>query len=81
MQHYARLATSPRLQRALKVLREAGGPVSTMELSRKARICATNSVVSELRNNGFKITCRQDCSDGQRRIFYTLIKEPDQDNA
>lgn len=79
--HYARLSSSPRLQRALKALREAKGEISTYELIAKARVAAVNSVIAELRANGAKITCRQDCKDGQRRFFYTLISEPKDTNA
>jgi len=53
--HAARLASSPRLRRALRALRAAGGEISTYQLSRRARLCAVNSVIAELRANGFKI--------------------------
>lgn len=74
--HSARLATSPRLQRALRVLQEADGEISTFDLSRLAEICAVNSVISELRANGAEIICRQEVKDGQRRFLYTLSKSP-----
>lgn len=72
----ARLSTSPRLRRALWALREAGGEISTFELSRKAAICAVNSVVAELRANGCDIVCAQRCEGGERRFYYTLKAEP-----
>lgn len=75
--NYGRLATSPRLQRALRALQRAEGEISTMELARRARICAVNSVVAELRRNGAKINCRQVTEGKKRRWFYTLIASPE----
>jgi hypothetical protein len=77
MQHFARLSSSPRLRRALRVLQAANGALTTYELMRKAKICAVSSVVSELRNNGAEITCRQEVTNGRRRFYYTLIKSPE----
>ncbi|MBF9049914.1 hypothetical protein GTA62_12920 [Roseobacter sp. HKCCD9010] len=74
--HHARLHTSPRLRRALKVLQEARGEITTYELSRAADICAVNSVIAELRENGAEITCRQAIRDGQRLFYYRLKKSP-----
>ena len=73
---YGRLSTSPRLQRALKALQTADGELSTMELAQRAKICAVNSVVAELRANGAEILCRRAHKDGQRRWYYTLTKSP-----
>lgn len=75
--HSARLASSPRLRRTLDALEKAGGEISTYELSRRADICAVNSVIAELRENGAEITCRQEVINGRRRFFYTLVKSPD----
>ena len=72
----ARLDKSDRLQRTLAVLKAAGGEISTYELSRKADVCAVNSVVAELRENGAEIICRQQVIKGERRFFYTLISAP-----
>ena len=74
---HARLEKSDRLQRALKVLQEAKGRVSTRTLMRKANICAVNSVIAELRENGADILCEQTVKNGERRFFYTLIKSPE----
>ncbi|MEM7751767.1 MAG: hypothetical protein AAF230_00040 [Pseudomonadota bacterium] len=75
--NYGRLKTSPRLQRALRALQRAEGEISTMELSRRARICAVNSVVAELRANGAEIRCRKGHDANKRmRFFYTLVKSP-----
>ncbi len=75
--HHASLSSSPRLLRTLRVLQEANGELTTYELSRKAEICAVNSVIAELRQNGAEITCRQAVVNGQRRFFYNLIKSPE----
>lgn len=73
---YGRLATSARLMRALRALQRADGALSTLELARRARVCAVNSVVAELRANGAEITCRIDTSSGKKRWMYTLTKSP-----
>lgn len=76
--HAARLATSPRLLRALRALKEAGGPLSTMDLVKGASICAVNSVIAELRANGAEITCRQELDEkGRRRWLYELTRAPE----
>lgn len=74
--HAARISSSPRLKRTLAVLQAANGEISTLELLRKARICAVSPVISELRANGAEIHCRLEVKDGQRRFFYTLLKSP-----
>lgn len=62
--HYARLASSPRQQRVLRVLSD-GREHSTQAIVHQARVCAVNSIVSELRRNGIPIACRQ-----ERRVWY-----------
>ena len=57
MMHAATM-DSPRLQRALAVLRD-GRAHTTRDLVVEAHICAVNSVVAELRANGIDISCRQ----------------------
>jgi biotin operon repressor len=52
----ARLAHSPRLQRVLALLAD-GLPHSTRQIIQEAHICAVNSAVSELRDNGIPIRC------------------------
>ena len=78
--HAARL-TSPRLVRTLAALRGAEGEISTWELGRAARVCAVNSVVAGLRAHGFEIRCRQEVQGGQRRFYYTLLKESGADGG
>lgn len=75
--HHARLSSSPRLQRTLSALQAAGGEISTYELIRRAKICAVNSIIAELRANGAQIDCRQEVKNGQRRFFYKLLKSPE----
>lgn len=76
--HHARLASSPRLIRALRVLMAARRPVGTRTLMRRAHICAVNAVIAELRENGAEIVCAQRVlPDGQRRWTYQLIKAPE----
>ncbi|MGR3435241.1 MAG: helix-turn-helix domain-containing protein [Shimia sp.] len=78
---HAKLATSARLQKVLAALRAAGGEVSTEEIIQRTGICAVNSAIAELRENGAKISCRQsnDPAHGSRVWFYTLEKEPPHD--
>lgn len=68
--------TSPRLQRVLALL-DDGQSYSTLEIVRGARVCAVNSIISELRERGAKIACeRRDAEDG-RRWYYTLTARPE----
>ena len=57
--HYARLHKSERLRRTLGFLRKARRWVSTMEIIHGADVCAVNSIIAELRANGFIIPCRR----------------------
>lgn len=57
MIHYAKIENSPRLQRTLAVL-QSGKPATTLEIMMYARVCAVNSIISELRRNGFEIDSR-----------------------
>ena len=69
--HAARVDRSPRLQRVLDVLRD-GQEHSTLDLVRRAGVCAVNSIVAELRAGGYAISCRQASVDGERRWWYRL---------
>lgn len=69
MIHYAKLATSPRLQRTLALLKD-GKKHSTRDIVRKANVMAVNTCIDELRCNGFDIPCTQ-----EGRIFYYQLKE------
>ena len=69
--HHAKLAKSKRLQRVLKLLKR-GGAYSTDTIMRRARVCAVNSAVAELRENGYRILCR--CEGwGESRVFRYML--------
>ena len=67
--HAAVLDRSPRLQRVRALLAD-GAWHSTLDIVSAARVCAVNSCVAELRENGFTIHCRQTCSAGGARIWF-----------
>ena len=69
--NYARIQASPRLQRVLNLLWD-GMPRTTREIAHSADVCAVNSIICELRANGFDIICKP-VSRG--RFEYRLIKE------
>lgn len=54
--NYARFESSKRLQRLLEYMLD-GQPHTTREISDGADICAVNSAVDELRENGFDLPC------------------------
>lgn len=56
--NYARLESSPRLQRLAEVLAD-GREHSTLDLALRAGICAVNSAIAELRENGYDIDCQR----------------------
>lgn len=66
--HSACLARSRRLQRVLALLAD-GLPHSTRQIIQEAHVCAVNSVIAELRDNGINIACHQ-----RGRIFYYQIE-------
>lgn len=55
--HAAKL-TSERLQRVRNFLGD-GKKHSTLEIIKRAKVCAVNSIVSELRANGMSIECER----------------------
>ena len=55
--HFARLSHSPRLQRVLQLLHDREWR-STREIIYKANVCAVNTCIHELRQNGFIIEQR-----------------------
>jgi hypothetical protein len=63
--------TSKRLQRVLGLLSDRKEH-STMDIIKRASVCAVNSIVSELRYNGIDIDCRQEVRDGVRIFYYRL---------
>ncbi len=54
--HYARIEASPRLQRVAAVLAD-GRAHSTLDIVQGAQVCAVNSIIAELRANGWAIAC------------------------
>lgn len=68
----AKANKSARLKRVLRVLRR-GGAYTTMQISRMANVCAVNSCVSELRDNGYRIGCK--CyGAGENRVFRYMLE-------
>ena len=69
----ATLENSPRLQRVLRVLEAASRELTTRDILIEAEVCAVNSCIAELRENGFDIACRQQVVDGRRLWLYRLV--------
>lgn len=68
--HFARLEKSERLQRVLNILLD-GKPRTTREIVREADVCAVNSIICELRANGYSIECTP---IKKGRYEYRLVK-------
>ena len=54
----ASLERSDRLSRVHELLLQ-GGEFSTLDIIKQANVCAVNSIVSELRQNGYDISCER----------------------
>lgn len=54
----ASFENSQRLQRVYKVLKDCKQH-STMSIIQAANVCAVNSIIAELRDNGFNIKCHR----------------------
>jgi predicted transcriptional regulator len=54
----ANMNKSERLQRVYKLL-SGGGEYTTLEIIQNAGVCAVNSIISELRQNGYQINCER----------------------
>ena len=54
----ARMGKSERLQRVFKLLSK-GGEYTTLDIIQQAGVCAVNSIISELRQNGYQINCQR----------------------
>jgi len=54
----ASIESSERLNRVLDLL-SMGGEFSTLDIIKNANVCAVNSIISELRQNGFEIACQR----------------------
>ncbi len=75
MMHFARLENSPRLRRVLEVLKEDGAH-TTYEIQERARVCAVASSVSELRAQGFMITCKKRKGAFEYRLVFPEENRP-----
>lgn len=58
--HYAKLDKSARLQRVYEYLNRSKSEKTTMDIIKAANVCAVNSIISELRRNGFDIKTRRE---------------------
>jgi biotin operon repressor len=67
--HAASIDKSDRLARVYKLLSQ-GGEFSTLDIVIGAQVCAVNSIIAELRQNGFDI----DCQRRGDKWFYRLSK-------
>lgn len=75
--HAARIEKSKRLQRVLELLRSRGRKgATTRDIIDVAHVCAVNSIIAELRANGFVIDCSfvQRLPTGAAIYRYTLIE-------
>jgi hypothetical protein len=59
--NYANIEKSVRLQKVIKVLKDKNWH-STMDIIKRAEVCAVNSIITELRLNGFDIKCKRDAN-------------------
>lgn len=73
--HAAKVEDSPRLQRVLLYLR-ARISATTMEIALGCQVCAVNSIIAELRENGYTIICQ--AVKGQRGVYKYHLIEGDQ---
>ena len=56
--HSARLHNSDRLRRVLDAIAD-GAEYTTLEIMQRSHVCAVNSCIAELRENGYRITCQR----------------------
>lgn len=73
--HAAKLEASPRLQRVLAFLKARGSAgATTREIVVECDVCAVNSIIDELRENGVLIACRAAgrTQDGANVYRYSL---------
>ena len=65
----ANIKTSQRLRRALAALKAAPEGLTTRQLIQRAKVCAVNSVASELRANGIRVDCLNEGRRNGSSIF------------
>jgi len=73
--HSAKLENSPRLQRVLSFLRRSRKP-TTREIIAACDVCAVNSIIAELKDNGFNIVCT--AVKGEKGVYQYELIEADQ---
>jgi hypothetical protein len=54
----ASIESSDRLNRVFNLLSH-GGEFTTLDIIKSANVCAVNSIIAELRQNGFDINCQR----------------------
>jgi hypothetical protein len=59
--NYANIEKSLRLQKVITVLKDKKWH-STMNIIKRADVCAVNSIITELRLNGFDIKCKREAN-------------------
>lgn len=69
--HAATIDNSPRLRRTLEYLRTR--PATTLEIIQACGVCAVNSIITELRMNGFRIDCSP--VKGERGVYLYTLEE------
>ncbi|NBX50683.1 hypothetical protein EBT25_12280 [bacterium] len=67
--NYANIEKSDRLARVAELLSQ-GGEFTTLDIIKQAHVCAVNSIISELRQNGYGISCQRRGS----KWYYKLEK-------
>lgn len=73
--HAAKIDDSPRLQKVRDFLRR-NGPATTFRIIEQCHVCAVNSIIAELRANGYVITCT--AVKGRRGVYLYQLHEADQ---
>jgi len=73
--HAAKIEDSPRLQKVRDFLRRQGS-ATTREISQACDVYAVNSIIAELRVNGFTVNCQ--AVKGQRGVYRYELKEAPQ---
>jgi hypothetical protein len=74
--HAGNIDSSPRLQKVRDFLRRQRNGATTREISNACDVYAVNSIVAELRANGFTVDCSP--VKGQRGVYRYTLQEADQ---
>jgi hypothetical protein len=74
--HAAKIDDSPRLQKVRDFLRRNKGGATTREISRGCDVYAVNSIIAELRVNGYTVDCNP--VKGQRGVYRYILHEAGQ---